>query len=104
MEKPTVGFIGLGIMGKPMAINLINAGYPLIAHDLNRIAVAEVVKNGGHPAQSPSETAERSQVIITMLPDSPDVELVALGAEGLIDGMREGQMYIDMSTIAPLAQ
>jgi len=101
MEKPSIGFIGLGIMGKPMAINLLKANYPLIGHDLNRIAVAEVVKNGGQPAQSPWEIAERSQVIITMLPDSPDVELVALGAEGLIERTHEGQMYIDMSTIAP---
>jgi 2-hydroxy-3-oxopropionate reductase len=101
MEKPTIGFIGLGIMGKPMASNLIKAGYPLIGHDLDRNAVAEIVYNGGQQAQSPREIAERTQVVITMLPDSPDVEKVALGSDGLIEGTHAGQMFIDMSTIAP---
>jgi 2-hydroxy-3-oxopropionate reductase len=101
MEKPTIGFIGLGIMGKPMASNLINTGYPLIGHDLNRNAMADVVKMGGQQANNPGEIAERCKVIITMLPDSPDVELVALGSNGLIKGLHEGQLYIDMSTIAP---
>ena len=101
MEKPTIGFIGLGIMGKPMASNLIKAGYPLIGHDLDRNAVAEIVYNGGQQAQSPREIAERTQVVITMLPDSPDVEKVALGSDGLIEGTHAGQMFIDMSTISP---
>jgi 2-hydroxy-3-oxopropionate reductase len=101
MEKPTIGFIGLGIMGKPMAINLIKAGYPLIGHNRTRSAVREIVGEGGMEAQSPKEIANRSQVIITMLPDSPDVELVALGREGLIEEVQPGQLYIDMSTISP---
>jgi 2-hydroxy-3-oxopropionate reductase len=101
MEKPVIGFIGLGVMGKPMAINLVKAGYQLIGHDLNRAPVSEVVRSGGQEAKSLWEIVERSQVIITILPDSPDVELVALGSEGLITRIHEGQMYIDMSTIAP---
>jgi 2-hydroxy-3-oxopropionate reductase len=99
--KETIGFIGLGIMGLPMVKNLLKAGYTVIGHDLNRQAVSDAVATGAEEAQSPKEIAQRSQVIITMLPDSPDVELVALGPDGLIEGVREGQLYIDMSTIAP---
>jgi 2-hydroxy-3-oxopropionate reductase len=101
MEKPIIGFIGLGIMGKPMAFNLLKAGYPLVGHDLNHDALVDVIKIGGKQAKNPGEIAERCKVIITMLPDSPEVELVALGPDGLLSGMHEGQLYIDMSTIAP---
>ena len=99
--KETIGMIGLGIMGKPMAMNLLGAGYPLIGHDHNREVVQTIVGEGAKEAHTPREIAERSDVIITMLPDSPDVEVVALGQDGLIEGVRAGQLYIDMSTIAP---
>ncbi|MCX7671693.1 MAG: NAD(P)-binding domain-containing protein, partial [Anaerolineae bacterium] len=101
MTQPIIGFIGLGIMGRPMAGHLLRAGYSLIVHDLNRQAVAALVAAGAAEAFSPKEVAARSDVIITMLPDSPDVEAVALGADGLIEGIRPGTLYADMSTIAP---
>jgi 2-hydroxy-3-oxopropionate reductase len=96
-----IGFIGLGIMGRPMAKHLLEAGYPLVVHDLNREPVQELGAAGAEEASSPREVAQCSQVIITMLPDSPDVELVALGADGLIEGVSVGDIYVDMSTIAP---
>ena len=101
MEKPKIGFIGLGIMGKPMAGHLLNAGYELVVHNRSRDSVAELVGKGAAEAHSAKEVAENSDVIITMLPDSPDVEEVALGDGGLIEGVKEGAIYIDMSTIAP---
>jgi 2-hydroxy-3-oxopropionate reductase len=101
MAKPTVGFIGLGIMGKPMARNLLADGYALVVHNRSRSAVDELVAAGATPAWTPREVAQGSDVVITMLPDSPEVEQVALGPEGLIDGARPGLIHIDMSTIAP---
>jgi 2-hydroxy-3-oxopropionate reductase len=101
MAKPKIGFIGVGIMGRPMAGHLLEAGYPLVVHDLNREPVQELVAAGAEEAFSPREIAERSQVIISMLPDSPDVEIVALGPDGLIEGVSAGDIYVDMSTIAP---
>ncbi len=101
MNKPTVGFIGLGVMGKPMARNLLQAGYPLVVHNRSPEPVEELAAEGAKPAFSPTEVASRSQVIITMLPDSPDVERVALGEGGLIEGVSQGDVYVDMSTIAP---
>ena len=100
--KRTVGFIGLGTMGKPMARNLMKAGFPLVVHNRSRAAVNELVAEGAAEAWSPKEVAERAEVVITCLPDSSDVELVALGAQGLIGGARPGLIYIDMSTISPL--
>ena len=79
MTKPTIGFIGLGVMGKPMARNLLKAGYPLVVHNRSREPVEELAAEGAKPAFSPAEVASRNELIITMLPDSPDVELVALG-------------------------
>jgi 2-hydroxy-3-oxopropionate reductase len=101
MSKPKIGFIGLGIMGKPMSKHLLDAGYSLVVHDLVREAVQEVIAAGAEEAFSSREVAERSEVIITMLPDSPDVQAVALGVDGLIEGVSEGDIHIDMSTIAP---
>ena len=101
MAKPTVGFIGLGIMGKPMSGHLLSAGYDVVVHNRSRESVAELVGQGATEAFSPKEVAEKSSVIITMLPDSPDVEAVALGADGIIEGVSDGDIYIDMSTIAP---
>lgn len=96
-----IGFIGLGIMGKPMAANLLRAGYALTVHNRSREAVDQLVQEGATPAHSPAEVARSSELIITCLPDSPDVELVALGKEGLIEGVSDGDVYVDMSTIAP---
>lgn len=99
--KRTVGFIGLGTMGKPMARNLMKAGFPLVVHNRSRAAVNELVAEGASEAWSPKEVAERAEVVITCLPDSSDVELVAFGSEGIIEGARKGLIYIDMSTISP---
>lgn len=99
--KKKIGFIGLGIMGKPMAKNLLQAGYTLVVHDIDRAPVQELVAAGAEEAFSPKEIAQRSEVIITMLPDSPDVRLVALGPDGLIEGVEAEDIYVDMSTIAP---
>ena len=85
MSKPTIGFIGLGIMGKPMAHNLLNAGYPLVVHSRSRPQVDELAGEGASPAYSPRQVAGESDLVITLLPDSPDVELVALGPDGLIE-------------------
>jgi len=101
MSENTIGFIGLGIMGKPMSKHLLDAGYSLVVHDINKEAVREVVGAGASEASSPKEVAEKSDILITMLPDSPDVEAVALGKDGLIEGVKEGMIYADMSTIAP---
>ena len=99
MER--IGFIGLGIMGKPMAANLLAAGYPLIVHNRGHSPVQELAAQGATTADSPRELASASDVVITMLPDSPDVEAVVLGADGIAEGIREGALYIDMSSIAP---
>lgn len=101
MSKPKIGFIGLGIMGKPMAGHLIDAGYELVVHNRNRDAVDELVGKGAAEAHSGKEVAEQSDIVITMLPDSPDVESVALGEGGIIEGAHEGLILVDMSTIAP---
>ena len=101
MSKPKIGFIGLGIMGKPMAGHLIDAGYELVVHNRNRNAVDELVGKGAIEAHSGKEVAEQSDIVITMLPDSPDVESVALGEGGIIEGAHEGLIFVDMSTIAP---
>jgi 2-hydroxy-3-oxopropionate reductase len=101
MSKPKIGFGGLGIMGRPMANHLLAAGYPLVVHNRSREAVQELVAEGAEEVFSPKEVAQKGQLMITMLPDSPDVELVALGSDGLIEGVSQGDIYIDMSTIAP---
>jgi len=99
MEK--IGFIGVGIMGKPMSINLIKAGYDLVVLDINKEAVKEVVAEGAASAETAKEVAEQSDIVITMLPDSPDVEDVAFGSTGVIEGLKPGMLFIDMSTISP---
>lgn len=100
MEK--IGFIGLGIMGKPMAKNLMKAGYSLIVYDIVEAVVKEVVADGAEQGASCKDVAEKCDVIITMLPNGPDVEDAVLGGDGVIDGVRNGQVLIDMSSIAPL--
>jgi 2-hydroxy-3-oxopropionate reductase len=101
MPEETVGFIGLGIMGRPMALNLLRAGYSLLVHNRTRAKEDEVVSAGARAAASPREVAASSDIVITMLPDSPDVEQVYLGEDGVIAGARDGQLLIDMSSIAP---
>ena len=98
-----IGFIGLGIMGKPMARNLLKAGYELVVLDFNKVAVQELVELGAESAETPSELAGKANVMITMLPNSPHVKEVALGESGIIDGAAKGSVLIDMSSIAPLA-
>lgn len=98
MEK--VGFIGLGIMGKPMALNLLKAGYSIQVSEANK-AGGELVKAGATSFSSNRAIAEASDIVITMLPDSPEVEDVVLGKEGVLEGMKKGDLFIDMSTIAP---
>jgi len=98
---PTIGFIGLGIMGKPMARNLLRAGHPLVVFNRSRAPVDELVAQGARAAATPREVAAASDIVITMLPDSPDVEAVVLGADGVAAGIRSGALFIDMSTIAP---
>ncbi len=95
------GFIGLGIMGKPMARNLMKAGYKPVVYDINEAAVNELVGDGAEAGRSSSDVAARSDVIITMLPNSPEVKEVALGKNGIIEGVRPGSLMIDMSSIAP---
>ena len=97
-----LGFIGVGIMGKPMAKNLIDVGYELIAYDINEQPLSEIVDYGAERGTSPKDIAKKSDIIITMLPNSPDVKKVVLGENGVIEGVREGQILIDMSSIAPL--
>jgi 2-hydroxy-3-oxopropionate reductase len=98
----TIGFIGLGIMGKPMARNLLKAGYPLVVHSRSRGPVDEIVKAGARAATSPRDVAAQCEVLITMLPNSPDVEQVALGKDGIVEGARRGLVLVDMSTISPI--
>jgi 2-hydroxy-3-oxopropionate reductase len=99
--KPKIGFIGLGIMGRHMSAHLIEAGYSLYVYDLNPASVAELVGKGATACASCKEIAANSDVVISMVPDSPDVEKVALGEDGIIEAAREGLIYVDMSTIAP---
>jgi 2-hydroxy-3-oxopropionate reductase len=101
MSKPRIGFVGLGIMGKPMSKHLLQAGYDVVVHNRSREPVAELVDAGAREAHSPKAVAENSAIVITMLPDSPDVEEVALGPGGIIEGVSRGDIYVDMSTIAP---
>ncbi|GBU12072.1 tartronate semialdehyde reductase [Enterobacterales bacterium] len=98
-----IGFIGLGIMGKPMSKNLLKAGYQLIVLDHNQEATQEMVDAGAIRAETPKSVAEQSDIIITMLPNSPQVKQVVLGENGVIEGARAGSIVIDMSSIAPLA-
>jgi 2-hydroxy-3-oxopropionate reductase len=101
MGKRRIGFIGLGIMGRPMARHLLAAGHQLVVHDLDRAAVDDLAVAGAQAASSPCQVARESSLIITMLPDSPDVLAVALGDGGLIEGVKAGDIHVDMSTIAP---
>jgi 4-hydroxybutyrate dehydrogenase / sulfolactaldehyde 3-reductase len=96
-----VGFIGLGTMGAPMARNILEKGHRLIVYDVHLPSVARLTAAGAAKAATPREVAAGSEVVITMLPDAPDVERVALGPDGIVAGIRAGSIYIDMSTIDP---
>ncbi len=96
-----VGYIGLGLMGKPMARNILKAGFPLVVHNRSRAAVDELVAEGATAAWTPAEVARQVDIVVTNLPDSPDVEHVALGKDGIIEGAHEGLIFIDNSTIKP---
>lgn len=96
-----IGFIGLGIMGKPMCKNLIKAGYEMVVCDFNKAAVDEVVALGAKSVANGAEVAKECKVIITMLPNSPHVKAVALGENGIVDGAEAGTILIDMSSIDP---
>ena len=98
-----IGFIGLGIMGKPMSKNLLKAGYDVTVCDINAAAVNEVVALGAKVATTPKDVAAQTEIIITMLPNSPQVKAVVLGENGIIEGARPGTIVVDMSSIAPLA-
>jgi len=97
-----IGFIGLGIMGKPMSKNLLKAGYNLVVHDVNQAPVEELVALGAEKRASPGEVANICEIIITMLPNSPHVKEVVLGKNGLIEGLKPGSVIIDMSSISPM--
>ncbi|MBI2842211.1 MAG: NAD-binding protein [Armatimonadetes bacterium] len=99
--KDRIGFIGLGTMGKAMARNLIKAGYSVTVHSRSRGPVDELAADGAAVASSSAEAAASSDVVITMLPDSPDVELVVMGPAGVLEGARTGSVVVDMSTISP---
>jgi 2-hydroxy-3-oxopropionate reductase len=100
-SKPAVGFIGLGIMGRPMARNLLAAGYRLVVFDVLPAAVEELVAAGAAAGRSPRAVAAETDVLITMLPDSPEVRSVYLGLDGAFEALREGWLAVDMSSIAP---
>jgi len=97
-----IGFIGLGIMGKPMAKNLLKAGYRIIVYDIKPDPVKELVQAGAKAGNSPGDVAAQGEVIITMLPNSPEVKEVVLGEKGVIYGAKPGTILVDMSSIAPL--
>jgi 2-hydroxy-3-oxopropionate reductase len=103
MSSSTIGFIGLGLMGRPMALNLVKAGHSLVVHNRSRPAVDALVAAGARAADGPGLVASQCGVIITMLPDTPDVEAVLGGPGGVFDAMAPETVVIDMSTIAPAA-
>jgi 2-hydroxy-3-oxopropionate reductase len=99
----TVGYIGLGLMGKSIARNILKAGFPLVVHNRSREAVDELVAEGAKAAGSPAEVAAQVEVVFTNLPDTPDVEQVVLGENGILAGAQAGLIFVDNSTIKPAA-
>jgi len=101
--KKKIGFIGLGIMGRPMARNLIKAGFEVIVYNRTASKAKQMVSEGAKKADSPKELAEASPIVITIVSDTPDVESVILGENGVIEGIKPDSVVIDMSTISPQA-
>lgn len=102
MNNGTIGFIGLGVMGKPMAKNLVRKGYSLIVFDIKPEPVAELVEMGAKSGCSPADVASKSDIVITMLPNSPHVVSVISGKDGVLEGLAAGKLIIDMSSISPV--
>jgi len=102
MSAKTIGFIGLGIMGTPMSGHLIKAGHKVVCYDLMPAAIERVVAQGAVAGGSARDAASKAEVVITMVPDSPDVEKAYLGPEGILEGAKPGTLLIDMSTISPV--
>src|SRR5258708_38387604 len=96
-----VGYIGLGLMGKSIARNILKAGFPLVVHNRSRAAVNELAAEGAQSTSSPAVVAAQVDVVFTNLPDSPDVEKVVLGEKGIIEGAHKGLVFVDNSTILP---
>ncbi len=97
-----IGFIGLGIMGKPMCLNLLKAGHDLVVFDIDEVPVQELKQAGAEVGSSPKDVASKADIVITMLPDSAQVKAVVLGKDGVIEGARKSSIVVDMSSIAPL--
>ena len=102
-DSPTVGFVGVGTMGGRMAGNLLDAGYDLVVHDADESAAAAVAESGATAVGTPAEVAETAEVILTCLPDGDDVRDVALGEDGFVEAMGDGQVLIDTSTVGAAA-
>ena len=102
MSHP-IGFIGLGLMGRPMAKHLVAAGHRLTVYNRSQPAIDDLVAAGAHAGDSPAGVARQSDIVITMLPDTPDVEAVIAGANGVLEGVRQGAVVVDMSSISPVA-
>lgn len=98
-----IGFIGLGLMGKPMVRNLLRAGFHVTVFNRSKPAIEELVAEGAHPGEAPEYVASQSDIVITMLPDTPDVEAIVQGPQGIVVGAQPGLLLIDMSTISPIA-
>jgi len=103
MGQTAIGWIGLGIMGGPMARNLLRAGFDVVAYNRSAPRLEDFVRAGGRGATSPADVARRTDVVVTMVSDTPDVEQVVFGSGGVVEGARAGQRVIDMSTISPRA-
>jgi len=95
-----IGFVGLGIMGKPMAKNLLKTGYKLVVYDINPAPVKELAAAGAEAASSAKEVAQKTDVLITMLPNSPHVKAAVMGPNGVLEGAKPGMILLDMSSIA----
>ena len=103
MSTLKLGYIGLGLMGKPMAQNLLKAGFPVVVHNRSRQKVEELVRLGASAADNPAQVAERADIVFTNLPDTPDVLGVVLGENGVLAGAHPGMIFVDNSTIKPAA-
>ncbi len=102
VDKLTVGFIGLGIMGKPMSLNVLNAGFPLVVHNRSHGPVEELVAAGAEDGGSSKGVAQRAEIVLMCLPDSPDVRQVVESSNGVFEGISPGKVIVDMSTISPV--